>query len=696
MPVSYEEVLELKRSLEPDYQERHEAHSRLRQYWHGKYWERVEREATSITSIFRDLVTPRSDVGPDLKLVHNVLQEVCVKYQTYLSVLPMIRVYVDPPSTTTRRAQATTKERYLYGMWQAARMSLRMSDQGWFLPLMGDCFLGAFPDIDKTRVRAVIRSPEYAFPIQNYDGTDSDGVIFCWETKQSAAKREFPNYTPQAKKRLPAFRRNKAGSDPKVEVLEYTDGKEFARWVDGQKVSGVQHDFGFNMFDHVKFINVPGEVWGHGAVEQSVNLNEMGNLYLSLMMHSAIDNVFPVMVLEDPSKAPEEIEKGAGAVIPVNAGGKVYYLTPPNGALATQAGFAAEVERMIKQATSMPDVNFGQFKASIITGKAINELQGAGTGSLVEMVQGVSLGSALASWNEKAIFYAQTMFRDETISLFGTEQGTVADLNPRQFALNIKGSKLIGSANNEVVFMPHLGMHEKIVMGLQMAGGGLVSRQWQREQVGIPDSQAMEEEILSEAVQDMVLGAIAAQMQQEPTPENAQQAEQAGHAYLAGGGGGGGGTPSPHPLLNAGAGAPPGVLPIGFSTSPGGGPGGAPPEPGAPPPPAPVPGPPNEDGRFITLQDAQMAFQGLQGIQGQVFLIGEVVARGQTDDDLEVAVTVPDDRQQIANQLRQYAGRLSFHIIEGEPSEAFIEVTPGAAPRAGESEDPELAALLGG
>jgi hypothetical protein len=58
---------------------------------------------------------------------------------------------------------------------------------------------------------------------------------------------------------------------------------------------------------------------------------------------------------------------------------------------------------MVKTDTSMPDVNFGQANQSIVTGKAINELQGAGTGSLVEMVQGVGIGKALVAWNEKAI-----------------------------------------------------------------------------------------------------------------------------------------------------------------------------------------------------------------------------------------------------------------------------------------------------
>jgi hypothetical protein len=690
LPISYDDAVDLKKSVEDDYLERHSAHQRLRRYWHGHYWKQVESEATSVTSVFKDLITPASDVGPDIKLVHNVVQEVCVKYQTYLSVLPMIRMYVDPPQTNRSRAQRDRKERFLYGMWHGADMTSTMADQGWFLPLMGDCFHAAWPDIANTRVRSVVRSPEFAFPLPNFENSGSDAYIFCWKTRQSAAKRQFPKWSGNL--RSGPVRRavdrvvGRTGSDPEVEIMEYSDGNEWARWVEGEKTNGVAHQFGFNMFEHIKFINVPGEVWGHGAVEQSVNLNEMGNLYLSLMMHSAIDNVFPTMVLQDPYKLPEQIHRGAGAVIPVNAGGDVKYINVP-GILGNQMAWGGEIERMIKQATSMPDVNFGQFKASIVTGKAINELQGAGTGSLIEMVQGVSLGRGLASWNEKAIFYGQTMFRDEQIPLFGLMRTTAADINPRQFAMTLKGRDLVGSPHNEVVFMPYLGMHEKVVVGLQMAGANLVSRQWQREQVGIPDSEAMEEEILGEAVQDAVLAAIVGTLQQQPTPEAAENVEKQALGYLAGG--------TSHPALGLGQGVPQGMLPAGMGTAP---PAGPPPAlpPGAPPP-APIPAPSTAGpSNIVTLQDAQIAFQGLEGIQGRVFLVGEIVARGKTDDDLEVAVTEPSDKEPISQQLTQYSGRLSFHLVDEQPSERFVEVTPGAAPQTGEPEDAKLAALLGG
>lgn len=672
MAKSYEEIIKLKEPLEDDYRDRHEAQVKLRKFWHGKYWEGMDDSGDGVSSVFRDLTARNTDVGPDIKLVYNVLKDVCVKFQTFLSPLPMIRMYVEPPASPTRKNQATLKERYLYGQWAENRMSKVLSDKCWYLPLMGDAFLGIFPDFNRNVCRTILRGPEHAYPIPSFDMEGLDAIIFCWKARESAVKRAFPDYVPQGDNKRGRYSftyrgRKAASSDPEVEIIEYSDRNEFHRFAGTQQLNGVEHDLGFNLFEHVKFINVPGEVWGHGAVEQAVNLVEMGNAYLSLMMQSAIENVFPTMVIVDPMKAPEQIERGTGAVIPVNAGGKVEYLTPPSGSLLANAQWAQEIERMVQTDTSMPDVNFGHFQASIVTGKAINELQGAGSGSLVEMVQGVSIGAALTSWNEKAIQIGRTMFKDDVIYLFGAETPSIAEVNPRHFSFKMKGSQLVGSTRNEVVFMPYLDMHSKVVMGLQMAGAGLVSRQWQREQVGIPDSQAMDEEMTSEAIQEAVLqhllGAIT-------DPSMAGQTEEQAFSYIEG---------HEPPILNvtgpptnAAPGPPPppgGELPSG---PPGGGttlpvPGGGQPPPGAP-----------AGQQGVSLEVALQAFGQLQGLQGRVFLVGEIVAQGSTANEVEVAINNRVDRE-----LLKVPFPIIVRVVESEPSEPWVEATPGAGGASG-------------
>src|SRR4051794_15396465 len=142
MPVDLAAVRQLKQTLEMEFQQRHRDFLLLRRFWHGKYWESIDQEAQNLQSLFRDLRQGNQDVGPSLKLVFNTAQEVCVKFQTFLAPLPMIRVPSDDPSSTRARHQATVKEECLYGLWGENQVSTVSSNMGWYLPLMGDCFLG--------------------------------------------------------------------------------------------------------------------------------------------------------------------------------------------------------------------------------------------------------------------------------------------------------------------------------------------------------------------------------------------------------------------------------------------------------------------------------------------------------------------------------------------------------------------------
>ncbi len=689
--ITYEQVIVMRDALKPKYEDYHSSRKKLRQFWHGRYWEDIERETNNVSSIFRDITARTSDIGPDIKLVYNLLKDVSVKYQTFLSTLPMIRMYVDPPASETRHQQATLKERYLYGLWNMNNASKVVGDKAWYLPLMGDAFHGIFPDFETSTCKMILRSPEHAFPLPKWDGEGNDGLIFSWKVSLSSAKRAFPSWDGRVTNPDNVRKRSPRVGDPDVEIVEYYDDNCFYRWVEGSQVAGIEHNLGFNLFEHVKFINVPGEVFGHGAVEQSVNLVEMGNAYLSLMMQSAIENVFPVMVLEDAMKAPEVIQRGAGAVIPVNAGGKVYYLTPPAGSLMAQGEWAQNVERMVKTDTSMPDVNFGVANQSIVTGKAINELQGAGTGSLVEMVQGIGIGAALVAWNEKAITIGRTMFREDTIKLFGRETPSLASINPRSFSMTIKGSQLVGSTRNEVVFMPYLDMHTKVVIGLQMAGGGLVSKKWQRDNVGIPDSEAMDEEIVGETLQDAAIQLI---VQAITDPNSIAPAETQADDIIEG-----------HPLLSMREPPMPGTNSAPPAPLPPGGGGNGPPigqlpgggqtitpalqEPPGSPPPAVAPHPSANTavgaGQGVPLDQAITAFQSLQ-FNGRVFLVGEIVQRGSTSDPVEVRVTDASDRQTAS----QVPFPVSVRVLPGEPQEPYVEVTPGANPVIkGEEPSPE-------
>jgi hypothetical protein len=261
------------------------------------------------------------------------------------------------------------------------------------------------------------------------------------------------------------------------------------------------------------------------------------------------------------------------------------------------------------------------------------------------MVQGVGIGQALVSWNQKAIVMAQKLFRNDQINLFGQLPTTNLDINSKQFALTLKGKDLIGSPRNEVVFSPHLSDHDKLIMGLQGLGAGLWSKKYIREQMGIPDNQAMVEEIFGEAVEEGVVGSFLQQLTAEPTEENAQQTETKANAYIEGLP-----APTPHPLLSVGASNGNAGTPVAGPPPGGGAPGGPPPTasaaagPPGPPqqgPPQGAGGPPQPeqgDGGTVSLNEVAAAFGGLQGTTGRIFLVGEIVQRQQTSGDIEVAL----------------------------------------------------------
>ena len=449
-------------------------------------------------------------------------------------------------------------------------------------------------------------------------------------------------------------------------------------------------------------IQVPDEPWNHGAVEQLVDMVSMGNALLSLSFQAVLENVFPTMFLINPMKMPEELDLGPGGVVPLNEGGDVKWVSPPTQAVSAQLQMLEQNEQNIKQSGHMPDVSFGQSDASIITGKAVNELQGAGTGSVIEMVQGTSLGSALVSWNEKAIFLGQQMFKDKEAHLFGLMPDSSIDINPKQFSLTLKGKELKGSVRNEVVFSPTTGTQQKVVMGLQMAGARLVSKKWQRDQHGIWDNAAMEEEIVSETINDAVLqGMVQAIIQTgDAGQEDAVAAEDRAFALLQGKT-----TPDtsqPTPLVGAPGGVPPG----GVGQPPAGGAPALPPGPpsaqGGPPPAlgAPPQGTEIDTGgeEVISLAEAIAAFQ-LIDVEGEVWLVGEIVQQGATSEDIEVDVTEPGDRQTLVSELPQYRGRLFFRVITTVPDEPFVEVTPGADTTPGGPEgipDSDAELLAGG
>lgn len=714
MAIDLQTVIDLKNSFHDEYEEEHFKFRRLRQVYAGKYWEiaNQDSQARSISSIFRDIGRSNRAQLPPIRIVNNTLHSVCVKYQTFLSPVPMVNYYVDPPETDEARHNMTLKERYTYGAWRSGGMSNVFRDIAWYQPLMGDVFIGCYPDTEKKIPVPVLRSPETAYPIRGLGGTGASAHIFHWKERDSVLMRTFPDYVALNQYGAPrqggigGRRGSSKEADPMVDVYEYSDENEFARFAGESKVAGIEHNFGFDIFQHAKFISVPGQVFGHGAIEQAVNLNEADNMIGSLMFQAMLENVFPTIVLTDPSKAPEEMMKGPGSVITLNPGGKYQSEAPPVEAIGVQLNYMASLKQSMQEQTGMPAVNFGTSPASsIVTGAAINELQGAGTGSTVEMVQG-SLGTIMSKWNEMALYQQKTLWPDEKIVLNYMTPLT-KKLPSVQGTLTITGKQLVGGTANEIVFSPAMDLHDKLVMMLQGKGAGIYSDQYIMKQLGIPDPESMQEEIFQEQLDRAVLGFIVQRLT-NPDPDSEAQSVKQGVAFIEGNSvvvragpppgmaqpPGGAAMGSVGPSAPPGAQGPPGVA--GTAAMQPGGAGLIQSKPLQEPPGSPVPAGAAASASPLSPSPTTQAPATVNTVvralsqgqyQGRVWLVGEIVVKGQTAGSVDVAVTDPGDRATVAATAPQF--QFTFHVVKGVPAEANVEVTPQTGAPSGGPQEPQ-------
>ena len=114
----------------------------------------------------------------------------------------------------------------------------------------------------------------------------------------------------------------------------------------------------------------------------------------------------------------------------------------------------------------------------------------------------------------------------------------------------------------------------------------------------------------------------------------------------------------------------------------------------------------------VTLDEALAAIQGIGGkikagqvrsrsggFKGDIYLMGEIVKRGQTADDIDVGYTVSADWQLLKNTLTEWRGRLVPHALTAAPAVGRIVVKGGqnvelpAASPAGELQPGATAAV---
>lgn len=673
-------------ALEETQRNYHDTCSHLKKFWDGMMWADEEQMARSLTQIFRDMRHGSDlDRDPDVKVTLPLVEAVVTNYMAYLADTPQVNFltppvgYADLRGEDSRRALADQNQQYIYGVWEDNSVDLIFKWQAWYLALMGCCFLGTHPT-PAGGIQYVLRSPEYSFPVWDINYKRMSAIGFRWEVSEDVLREQYPeiDFTGFLDLDVKSYSRN-APKRRYIEVVEWYDCYSKSLMVAGEVVLQTVHGLGFCPWTMPTFYMVPESDFGKGPIEGNVPLFQKLNMLDGLELQAIIENIFARLVLIAPQLAPEEIDNAAGAIIPIQAGGDAKWLTPPSTTTDLGANVARSMD-VLERGTHMPGSAYGEGVASsITTGKAQHESM-MSTGAMVEYVQG-NIGYAWNKINEMTMAMTEKLFPNVPIEMFGKAQlrsGMAGLLGGKEhFYLTLDGGKkLKGWYRHELVFQPTMNVHEKLVMGLQGLGAGIYSKRFIRSLVGIADSDAMKDEILSEQVEEGMVAmwlqaAAAGQMDPAQVEENFLAMDK-------------GGTVSPNFQPGTpGAGAP-GQPPM-LAPAPAGG--GTPPLPAAQtqgampsgtPPQASGPSKSDQSGQF-TLDQAVEDFSSLKKIKGNIYLVGEIVQDGSTNGPIEVAVTDPIDKQTILNGLpSDYHGQISFHNVTQIPSEPFVDVTPGS------------------
>jgi hypothetical protein len=710
------DIVELMDILEGRLGDTHRTYLHLRHFWEGKMWLDEQSMTRSLVSVFRDLRHggAEADSEPDVRVTLPLTEAIVAKFMALLTPPPQIDV-ITPPigfnglrKEETCRALGDQNEKFLYGTWEQNRVRKIFGRQSFYLPLMGSCFVGAHPNFDSHTIQYLLRSPEFAYPVWDHGFNNLRYMGFRWKVPSDVAietyGQDVMGYVDVqgAGKGVKEMLGLKPKSDrPLIDIIEFWDDNSKTLIIAGKLFKQVNHNMGFVPWVMPSFYDVPDQPFGKGVIEGNAALLQKMNVLDSLELQSVIENVFARLVIINPAVLPEDIDNGPGGVIPVGQGGDAKWLTPPAATTDLSASYGRSMDSL-QRGTHLPGSMYGEGVAtSITTGKAQHEST-LPTGNVIDYVQG-NIADAWQRMNEYTIDMAGKIFPNKSVVYFGrqyTKDGIFSQ--PEKFRVELKGSDLAGWTRQELTFQPLLNMHEKVVIGLQLGGGGLVSKRWQRDQIGIVDNNAMEEEILAEMKRDQITASLLGQAQSGAIP--ADYVEQAFLALEKGApvppppaaaaspppGGAAGPPPGPPqpgvlppPPVPGGAGPaapPPGPMPAAGGTLQGQGPGVPPP--GAPPVPGPDGGPPmptpSQSYKF-SLQGAIGDFQRLKKIQGQIWLAGEIVQKGGTNDNVEVVISEPIDKSTIIHGLPdEYHGHLQFRVSHELPKEPHIEVTPGS------------------
>lgn len=646
---------------------------RIKGYLDGRYYDDFAEGTT-----LRD--EPKySTIDGTIKLVVN-LPFLTVQDNTALAAQdPQIDV---PPRDDKSESHALKLKKIHYATYEQSGGNWLMQQSTYYERAYGWSVMGALPNLKDKRVELVSYDPRCCYPVFKLGSKVFLRELFvAWKETPASVKAQYPN-----------FQTDGESEDEKVDVVMYFSEDERAVFADGQLLNGIKHGWGFVPFVVIPCMQTPSGL-GIGDVHQTVGLAIAGNKLHNLMYQYIYENVnADTAVFSD-----DDIDPPVGF-----QGRKLWKFSRDSRQekMSDTSGRMLEAFRMISEIQSQHGAISGTSSARMGQREGMY-VSGGGQAALMQPL-GNRIDNSLRIKAERMSIVFEYALRLYEKHFSNTKLNLYGRMGKIPFEVNFKGKDIKGYYRVNVSWLPAI-LHDagnRMIQLLQQNKGRLISNYTTTNLLGIADPEfekkQIEEELFAQA---KVEGAMQRVIQEQAMPQTPppglplqstnpdeipyqqQQLEKGrtnetaeGLFGLRGGGavppGAGappasGGQPMPMPVLPNGAGGvPPDATGAGQVLYPDFG-GGVIPE--------------NIGDDLDTLQELADAIRNITKIRGQVYIVGKAAATGSItkEDDLELAITNPLDKQTIINALPGLKGRIVFHRLTGEPEEEHLEATPG-------------------
>lgn len=497
------------------YADRDEWYAKLQDYYYGGSKGEGGLPILSSNAQGRPLLRP---VGESIHARRTYssqrLSPIVDDYASLVGRMPTVRV--EPPDASEQGEQkAELLTKFLYSTFELSRMGYQQAQAGWYLSALGDSVYVLEPEPEELRVVWNVTSPRVCWPTfwHGYRRFEVFDLITAEVWTRQELRRQW-GVTPET------------DGDRDCTVITYLSPHQRTVLVGTrvvQRVSHVEWDLGFCPAVWV-FNKVTGQM-GMSDIGQSLEQQDFLDFAFNVWADGIVHMTYPMIGIKNPLNIGQDAPMIGPGAPPVTLHGDGDIIVRN-----TQADPRA-LEQIISQ--TLQDINAatgssqvrqeGQMKSSIVTGRAVQSVQGPQS-TRIDFKQSV-LGDAIRAANR------MTLAMQEKAPVLSKFKGPIyGNYRGNSFVEEFDASKDIdGWYRTKVTWQQLVGMN--LQQKVAVAYEGQMAKLWDdleaREIIGVEDPIGMRKRISTQMLAEAELqGQMAQTQQQQMQPEQGQQGGQ--------------------------------------------------------------------------------------------------------------------------------------------------------------------------